>query len=420
MSNAVHEELQKEAPFSEAETQRIQTHLDQLLANEQFAGSRRRQAFLRYVVEESLAGRGSAIKETNIAVDVFGRNPAFDSQDSSVVRVTGCEVRKRLGRVYSSGSAPDVRIEVTPGCYQPAFYFANQPAEAPEPAPTPAPVAGQEPAIAPAPAKAMPRRAWFGVAAAVAGCLLIAGTSVQLSGMFHPTPPLDLLWRPFLDKERPVVISLATPTLLKLNPLHQAKWLPLDQSTAIPASELVVLQDSYVGTGGAMGAARFAEQLTSRAQKFDLKFGSDVIFADLKESPSILIGVSALTQRLTHGARFQLQMAAEGIAIVDMRQKGRVWQLPRRNYASPPRADGYSLITRLIHSDSGRPLLMIAGMDSHNTQAAVEFLTRNESFRQFAASAPSDWPARNFQIVLHNTIYGNSAGSLTVVASEVW
>jgi hypothetical protein len=421
MSNAVREELQKEAPFSEWETQRIQAHLEQLLANEQFAGSRRRQAFLRYVVEESLAGRGSAIKETNIAVDVFGRNPAFDSQDSSVVRVTGCEVRKRLARVYSSEPAPDIRIEVTPGCYQPAFYFADQPDEVEVPEPAPQPAILPAPAIAPSSAKAakaMPRRHWFNVAAAaVVACLLIGVTSALLSGVLRPAPPLELLWRPFLNKERPVVISIATPTLLQLSP---GKWLPLDPAAAVPVSDLVVLRDSYVGTGGAMGAARFSEQLTRRKQKFDLKFGSDVIFADLKESPSILIGVSALTQRLTHGARFQLQLAAEGIRIADMRQKDRAWQLPRRNYASPPRADGYSLITRLIHSDSGQPLLVIAGMDSHNTEAAVEFLTTNESFRLFAVSAPSDWPARNFQIVLHNIIYGNSAGSLSIVASEVW
>jgi hypothetical protein len=419
MSNAVHEEVQREAPFSERETHRIQAHLDQVLANEQFAGSRRRQSFLRYIVEESLAGRGSAIKETNIAVDVFGRNPAFDSQDSSVVRVTGCDVRKRLARVYSSSGEQDVRIEVTPGCYQPAFYFASQATELATPDPEPVIVPARP--LDPASGKATPRRTQLAVTAAVvAACLLIGVTSALLSGMFRPAPPLDLLWRPFVDKERPVVISIATPVLLQLNPMHQGKWLPLNPAAAIPVSELVVLRDSYVGTGGAMGAARFAEQLTMRKQKFNLKFGSDVIFADLKESPSILVGVSGLTQRLTHGARFELQIADAGIRIADMRQKDRAWQLPRRNYASPPRADGYSLITRLIHSDSGRPLLMIAGMDSHNTEAAVEFLTRNESFRQFAASAPSDWPSRNFQIVLHNIIYGNSAGSVTVVASEVW
>ena len=415
MSNLAAEGLRREPPFSENEKQRIMAHLEELLASEHFAGSRRRQSFLRYVVEESLAGRGSAIKETNIAVDVFGRGRDFDAQDSSVVRVTGGEVRKRLAQAYSSGLGQDVRIELTTGGYHPAFCFADESSVATPFTPSP------EAAPAPVMESSMHGRAWLAVAAGILiGGLILAGTAMQLQGMFHTPPSLDLMWRPFLDKDRPVLISIATPTLLKLNPMHQDKWLPLDQAKAIPASELVVLKDSYVGTGGAMGAARFAEQLANRAQKFDLKFGSDVDFADMKSSPTILLGFSPLGQRLTRGARFQMEMNPAGIRIVDSKQQGRVWSLPRRSYDSPPRADGFSLITRLVHSDSGRPLLIIAGMDSHNTQAAVEFLTSNDSFRQFAQSASTDWASRNFQIVLHNSIIGNSAGSLTVVASEVW
>jgi|SRR5581483_9450544 len=399
--------LQGECPFSEIEREKIQAHLEELLASPPFAGSRRRQAFLRYVVEQALAGRGSSIKETNIAVDVFGKSPDFDAQNGSLVRVTAGEVRKRLTQAYSSGLGQDLRIELPLGGYQPAFHFGSPPVEAPVPAP-----------VTMEPSRKGTR--WRTGIVAAAGVLFAVGVSFQLLSMFRAKPPLDLLWQPFLDKDRPVLISMVAPTLLKLNPLHQSQYLPLDPEKAIPASELVVLRDSYVGTGGAMGAARFAEQLATRKQRFDLKFGSDVDFADLKNAPTILIGVSPLTQQLTRGARFQLQMVPEGIRIVDSKQKDRVWELPRRNYASPPRANGYSLITRLLHSDLGQPLLMIVGMDSHNTQAAVEFLTKNELFRQFTASAPAGWLDGNFQIVLHNTIYGNSAGSLTVVASEVW
>jgi hypothetical protein len=401
--------LQGESPFSECDRQRIRTHLEELLESQPFVGSRRGQAFLRYIVEETLAGRGSAIKETNIAVDVFGRGPDFDGQDSSVVRVAGGELRKRLKQAYASGFGRDLRIDLPPGGYQPAFYFASQPVEVPE--------AGPEPVIVQPREKATGRRAWI---AAAVGVLIVGGASVPLLGMFHRASALDVAWQPFLGKDRPVLISIVAPTLLKLNPLHQSQWLPLDPAKAIPASELLVLTDSYVGTGGAMGAARFAEQLTRRDQRFDLKFGSAVTFADLKNAPTILIGFSPLTQQLTAGARFQLKRVPEGIKIVDTRQKDRAWELPRRNYASPPRADGYSLVTRLLHSDSGQPLLMIEGMDSHNTEAAVEFLTQNASFREFADSSPSDWSGKNFQIVLHNVIYGNSAGSLKVVASDVW
>lgn len=408
MSNARSAGL-AEHPFSDMEQQRIHAHLEELLASPPFAGSRRRQAFLRYVVAEALAGRGSAIKETNIAIDVFGRGSDFDAQGASVVRVTGGDVRKRLAQAYGSGLGRDLRIELPLGSYQPAFHFIATPATE---EPLPAPAQG----LVPAPRKTAIRNVWVAAPAAT----LIVSAVFLLPGMLRSRSALDLAWQPFLDNERPVLISLVAPTLLKLNPLHQNNWLPLDPAKTIPSSELTVLRDSYVGTGGAMGAARFAEQLASRKQKFDLKFGSDLDFSDLKNSPAILIGVSLLTQQLTHGARFQLEMAPEGIRIADSKQKDRVWELPRRNYASPPRADGYSLITRLLHSESGRPLLMIAGMDSHNTQAAVEFLTTNDLFRQFAQSAPPDWSTRNFQIVLHNTIYGNSAGSLSVVASDVW
>ncbi len=421
MSGVVTEILQNECSYSDEEKQRIRAHLDELLGSDHFAGSRRRQAFLRYVVEESLAARGANIKETSIAVDVFGKSRDFASQDSSIVRVTGGDVRKRLAQAYSTGLGHDVRIELKAGCYQPSFHFPNHTTEALDVSAHDVAEPISEPASIRTPEKTNLRRRWLAAAVViVAGCLITAGSFVQLRGMFRPSPALDQLWRPFLDKDRPVLISIATPVLLKINPLHQNQFLPLDEAASIPASELVVLRDSYVGTGGAMGAARFAEQLTRRKQGFDLKFGSDADFADLKNSPSILIGVSALSQRLTQGARFQMQIFAEGIRITDSKDKNRVWERPRRNFASPPRTDGYSLITRLSHSGSGHPVLMIAGMDSHNTQAAVEFLTRNESFRQFADSAPSNWPNRSFQIVLHNAIYGNSAGSLTVVASEIW
>ncbi len=405
------EGLPCESPFSESDSQHIRDHLERLLESQPFAGSRRRKALLRYVVEETLAGRGSAIKETNIAVDVFGKNSDFDAQCSSLVRVTGGEVRKRLTQAYSSGLGEDLRIELPLGGYQPTFHFAAQTVDATEPAPAHVTIE--------TPGKVLRQGTWTWIAVGV-GILVIAAASARALGMLLAPSPLDLMWRPFLDKDRPVLISMVAPTLLKLNPLHQNRWLPLDGEKAIPASDLVVLRDSYVGTGGAMGAARFAEQLAIRKQKFDLKFGSDANFADLKNSPTILIGISLLTQQLTQGTRFQFQMVEEGIKVVDSTQKDRVWALPRRNYASPPPGDGYSLITRLLHSDLGHPILMIAGMDAHNTQAAVEFLTKNDLFRQFAQSAPSDWSTKNFQIVLHNSIYGNSAGSLTIVASEVW
>src|SRR5262249_15607640 len=115
--------LQSSPPCTEQERLRIQAHLEELFTSPAFAGSRRRQAFLRYVVEETLAGRGAAIKERNIAVDVFERNNDFDAHSASIVRVTGGEVRKRLAQAYAEGLDNGVRLELPLGSYQPAFHF---------------------------------------------------------------------------------------------------------------------------------------------------------------------------------------------------------------------------------------------------------------------------------------------------------
>src|SRR5262249_47761765 len=124
--------LQGSESCTQQERLRILAHLDELLTSPPFAGSRRRQAFLRYVVGESLAGRGAAIKERNIAVDVFERSTDFDAHSASIVRVTGSEVRKRLAQAYASGLDHGVRVELPLGSYQPTFHVHIDAVESPQ------------------------------------------------------------------------------------------------------------------------------------------------------------------------------------------------------------------------------------------------------------------------------------------------
>lgn len=53
---------------SEAE---VRTQLERILSSESFSQSESLQRFLRYVVEQALAGRGDQLKEYNIGVDVL-------------------------------------------------------------------------------------------------------------------------------------------------------------------------------------------------------------------------------------------------------------------------------------------------------------------------------------------------------------
>lgn len=105
--------------------------VDRVTASPLFAESRRLSRFLRYLVEESLAGRGDRIKEYTIGAEVYERPPGYDPRIDAIVRVEAGRLRSKLAKYYSAeGRADPVRIELPRGRYVPVFLPAC-PGEAP-------------------------------------------------------------------------------------------------------------------------------------------------------------------------------------------------------------------------------------------------------------------------------------------------
>jgi len=99
--------------------------LARLLSSPRFAGSERHCRFLQFVVEESLAGRESEIKESVLAMQVFDRGSSFDPRTDSVVRSEARHLRVRLSEYYlNEGTADPVVIELPKGSYVPRFRQA--------------------------------------------------------------------------------------------------------------------------------------------------------------------------------------------------------------------------------------------------------------------------------------------------------
>lgn len=100
----------------------VRVELDRLLRSDQFKNSKRCSSLLTYIVEETLDGRGEQLKERVVGVNVFGRNPDYETAEDPVVRNAAIEVRKRLAQVYvESGNGNPVRIELHSGTYVPEF-----------------------------------------------------------------------------------------------------------------------------------------------------------------------------------------------------------------------------------------------------------------------------------------------------------
>ncbi len=100
--------------------------LDRVVSSKAFAGADRLKEFLRYIVQESIAGRGDKIRGKNIAQDVYGRKSQKDISTANVVRVDAGRLRRRLEVYYSDEGAKDpLRIQVAKGGYTPQFEVAQ-------------------------------------------------------------------------------------------------------------------------------------------------------------------------------------------------------------------------------------------------------------------------------------------------------
>lgn len=107
--------------------------LERIVESDEFHASDRNRSFLRYVTDETLAGREVGIKAYTIACNVFGRPEGFDSARDPIVRIEAGKLRKALERYYLTAGVTDpIRIEIPKGSYVPTFRPSHEePAEAP-------------------------------------------------------------------------------------------------------------------------------------------------------------------------------------------------------------------------------------------------------------------------------------------------
>jgi Tol biopolymer transport system component len=106
--------------------------LERVLASPGFLRNERMSRFLRFLAERHLEGYGNQLKESVIAVEVFGRKPDHDPLQDSIVRTEAGRLRGRLAEYYvGEGKDDAIVIELPKGGYTPAFRLrdpARQPA----------------------------------------------------------------------------------------------------------------------------------------------------------------------------------------------------------------------------------------------------------------------------------------------------
>ncbi len=101
---------------------KVDAELDAIEADPAFQRAPVMRRLLRFLVTETLAGRGERLKSYAIAVEALGREPSFDPQTDSYPRVQVARLRKLLDAHYAH-AAPigDIQIRVPSGGYAVEF-----------------------------------------------------------------------------------------------------------------------------------------------------------------------------------------------------------------------------------------------------------------------------------------------------------
>ena len=100
----------------------VLTQLERVLLSPRFAHNQRRSRFLRYLIEQHLAGCDSILKESVIGVEVFGRKPDYNPKTDAIVRAEARRVRSLLSEFYAGEGKEDaIIIELPKGGYVPVI-----------------------------------------------------------------------------------------------------------------------------------------------------------------------------------------------------------------------------------------------------------------------------------------------------------
>lgn len=171
-------------PSVESQEQGARRELERVLESPAFTRNERLSRFLRFVVERHLEGRDHELKETVIAIEIFGRNPDYNPKHDPIVRTEARRLRDRLSEYYTdAGSGAALVIELPKGGYTPRF---RQPEAARETAPQERNGERKTPS----------RRLWLMVA--LAG-LAVAVAAASWRAFQHQTGPIPIAVLPLSD-----------------------------------------------------------------------------------------------------------------------------------------------------------------------------------------------------------------------------
>lgn len=410
------QEVESWIPVSEEEKTAILQQLDRVVGNPYFHHSKRYPSFLKFVVAEKLAGRADDLKERTLGIEVFGREPDYDTTNDPIVRVTAAEIRKRIAQYYQEpGHEGEIRLSLPSGSYIPHFARPTSVTPTTDPAAAairkevPKPAAEQ---LAPQPTSATSSRKFL-----VATLLVVVLIGSGVLWQFLRPSPIDEFWGPFISSEAPILFCIADQSHFSTITLRDAgdpqRQLVLnDRMTSVIIDDISPLVD-------------IAGMLQVHGKSYKVKGESATTLTDLRQGPAVFIGAfdNNWTLRATGPLRFHFANNAEmsRFWIEDRQDPSRKnLMLERTVQQETGTYKDYAIVARFTDPDTDRPVVVAAGLARGGTVAAGEFLVNPQHMRDLARQAPKNWQNKNIEVVLETQVIDGRSGPPRVAAVHVW
>jgi hypothetical protein len=419
----------------------VRKTLSAIFQSTPFHSSKQSQELLQYIVDQSLTDHLEMLKERVIGASVFSRRPDYDTNVDPIVRARAAEVRKRLALYYQTAPEEAVRITIPSGSFRAIFEWTNRnaihsvsaPQLGPEDShlhreavapPATLDVAGDEHSQF---AGRLPSLIWW-VAIAASAVLLIWTAQHYFDSSDERAS--DQFWSPVMSGSTPVLIYIGSNAVYqlssayieeyyKLHPRSQNEemglesYIPLSPGTKIDVQDLYPARDTFVTIGDVAATTKIVSMLVRRERQFEVRYGNDVAYGDLRQSPTILIGAhnNPWTLTMTGNLRY---VFAGNMTIMDRTDSQKQWS------AKDGFPEDYAIVSRVLNSETGTTVITAAGIGYAGTRAAAEFLTNPHSIAALVKSLPKGWEKKNIQIVLHTNVINQVPSAPNVVSTYCW
>jgi len=351
---------------------------------------------LRYLAEHSLDHPGVALKEYQIATEVLGRPVGFDPQSDSTVRVQAGRLRVKLAEYYAHEGVNDpILVEIPKGSYVLGFQLRGKTGAAITEAPR-IELPETKPQVRPS------NRGWviavllvLLAASLVTSAFLLSRERAQPVAAQLVPAAYRLFWNRFVDGPQEPLVIFSNGSFVGRPETGMRYFNP-----ALDARSFIL--DHYTGVGEVLAIHQLDRVFFLLNRPIRVKRGALFTLDDAKNNDLIFVGSPSenLTLLDIPGTReFIFKRLDSGprkgdLAVINVHpQRGE----PDYFLATPanqPTVEDYAVVALLPGLDPSRSILILAGNSTFGTQAAVEYVCREDSINKLLqrlhVSKPAD------------------------------